>query len=106
MPPLPPSVAPAAALVESAQPIQRLTYTLDEVTAALGVSEHIVREWMNRAINPLPVVRSRNRLIFPRDAVREWLMQESGARRQFDNVTRMSGSTRPGGLPGRRPRNS
>lgn len=62
--------------------VQRLTYTFDEVCIALGVNEHIVRGWMNRADHPLPHVRTERKLVFPKGPVSDWISDE--ARRQTE----------------------
>ncbi len=53
----------------------RLTYTSAEAAAAIGVSEKFLREDMLKL--GIPHVRAGRKLIFPRQALADWLNSEA-----------------------------
>jgi hypothetical protein len=57
--------------------VERITWDLSDVRAALGVGEHTLRAWVARLNDPIPHVRAGRRVLFDPDDVRAWFRRQA-----------------------------
>ena len=55
----------------------KLTMTISEVCAAVGVARPTVDGWIKRKDNPLPCIRTNKTFRIPRAALEQWLLEEA-----------------------------
>ncbi len=57
--------------------VERITWGVADVRAALGIGEHTLRAWCSRLDDPIPHLRAGRRVLFDPDDVRAWFRRQA-----------------------------